>query len=53
MNHSGCAVVVQLDEIERNKVAPDATPSRSYKCRKSAIKSSIFRFRAMRFELPK
>jgi hypothetical protein len=37
LNQSGGAVVVQLDELERNKVAPDATPIMLNKWQNSGV----------------
>jgi len=46
-------VVVQLDELERNKMTPDAPPTVRNKCQNYAIHSSFFVRIAMRFQPPK
>ena len=46
-------MVVQLDELERNKMAPDATPIMLNKCQNSAVYARFFGCIAMRSEPPK
>jgi hypothetical protein len=53
LNQSGGAVVVQLDELERNKTAPDATPTMLNKWQNSAVYARFFGCIAMRSEPPK
>jgi hypothetical protein len=53
LNQSGGAVVVQLDELERNKMAPDATPTKLNKWQNSAVYARFFRCITVRPEPPK
>jgi hypothetical protein len=53
LNQYGGAVVVQLDELEWNKMAPDATPIMLNKWQNSAVYARFFGCIAMRSEPPK
>jgi hypothetical protein len=46
-------VVVQLDELERNKMTPDAPPTVRNKCQNYAVYSKFFGRVAMRSQPPK